>query len=496
MTAPKGLKTAADYARDLAAGTTTSVQLAEHFLERCSVLNPELNALITIAQRDLVMESARQSDARRNSGSSLSPLDGLPIIVKDNICTLGMLTTCASKILGNFVPPYDATVVKKLKDAGLIVLGKANLDEFAMGSSTEFSAYGASKNPWDTDCVPGGSSGGSAVAVAAGMAPLALGSDTGGSIRQPAGFCGLVGYKPTYGAVSRYGLVAFASSLDQIGPFSLTVEDAALAMDVLGGHDPLDSTSSTVELGNLTPRLQEFSLKGLKVGRPKEFFDVDGMDPEVKRSCEDALEQLARGGAEIVEVHLPNAAAYSVSTYYVLATAEASSNLARYDGAHYGYRTPGTQNIVEMFSKSRAEGFGAEVKRRIMLGTFALSAETFDAYYVRAQKARTLIKRDYDNALKHCAVIAAPTSPTTAFPFGAKTGDPVQMYLADIFTLSLNLAGYCGLSLPVGFASSGLPIGMQLLGGAFTDLQLLQAAHAAEQILGVSNTRTPAVLAR
>lgn len=489
------LKTVQQLQQDLSSGATTAEQLATHYLSRCEVLNPELNALISITPREHVLTAAKASDERRKSGQISSPLDGIPIILKDNICTLGQATTCASKMLQNFVPPYDATVTQKLKTAGLVVLGKANLDEFAMGSSTEFSAFGPSKNPWNTNCVPGGSSGGSAVAVAAGMAPLSLGSDTGGSIRQPAGFCGLVGLKPTYGTVSRYGLVAFASSLDQIGPFGLTVADCALAFDAIAGHDPLDSTSSTVKLPSMAKTVSQGTLKGLKIGRPKQFFDVGGLDAEVKAACDQSLQRLANEGAEIVDVSMPYASDYCVSTYYVLATAEASSNLARYDGAHYGYRAPGTANIVEMFSKTRAQGFGTEVKRRIMLGTFGLSAETFDAYYIRAQKARTLIKRDYDNALAQCDVILSPTSPTTAFPFGAKTSDPLQMYLADIFTLSLNLAGYCGLSLPVGFDEKGLPIGLQVMAGAFEEEKLLQASYAMEAAFGLANSRTaPAAL--
>lgn len=490
------LKTVQQLQQELASGETTAQQLATHYLGRCEVLNPELNALISITPAEQVLAEAKASDERRRNGNLRSSMDGIPVVLKDNICTQGQATTCASKMLKNFVPPYDATVTQKLKQAGMLILGKANLDEFAMGSSTEFSAYGPSKNPWNTNCVPGGSSGGSAVAVAAGMAPLSLGSDTGGSIRQPAGFCGLVGMKPTYGAVSRYGLVAFASSLDQIGPFSLNVADCAHLFDVIAGHDPLDSTSSTVKLPSMAAVVAQGSLKGLKVGRPKQFFDVPGLDPEVKAACARSVERLAQEGAEIVDVSMPYAAEFCVSTYYVLATAEASSNLARYDGAHYGYRAPGTENIVEMFSKTRAQGFGTEVKRRIMLGTFALSAETFDAYYIRAQKARTLIKRDYDNALAECDVILSPTSPTTAFPFGEKTNDPLQMYLADIFTLSLNLAGYCGLSLPVGFDSKGLPIGMQVLAGAFQEQRLLQASYAMERAFGLANSRTapPAAL--
>jgi len=480
-------------AAQLERGETTARAATEVCLDAIKRLDPQLRAFITVFGEKALAE-ADASDARRREGTTRGRFDGVPIALKDNICTRGEKATCASRMLAEFRPPYDATVTRKLAEAGMVVIGKTNLDEFAMGSSTEFSASGASRNPWDTERVPGGSSGGSAVAVATGMVPLALGSDTGGSIRQPAGFCGIVGMKPTYGRVSRYGLVAFASSLDQIGPFGLDVRDCAENLAIIAGHDPRDSTSNVAPVDDYSGLLEGGSLKGLRVGRPVEFFEAEGMDPEVKAACNATLDKLANEGAQIVDVHMRLAEEYAVATYYVLATAEASSNLARYDGAHYGFRAPDTRNIVEMFSRSRAEAFGEEVKRRILLGTFVLSAETYDAYYLRASRARTLIQREYQYALSKVDVIAAPTSPAPAFKRGEKTDDPVQMYLADIFTLSLNLAGYCGLSLPVGYTEAGLPIGMQLFGGPFQEAKLLQAAWLTEQAVGVVGSREPALL--
>lgn len=487
-------QTVAEISAQLESKEKTSVEITEAYLRNCETLNPELNALISIS-REQALEMAKCSDERIASGNRLSPLDGVPIILKDNICTQGIKTTCSSKMLENYNPPYDATVVELLKKAGAVIIAKANMDEFAMGSSTEFGSFGASKNPYDKTKVAGGSSGGSAVAVSSNMAPVALGSDTGGSIRQPASFCGIVGMKPTYGAVSRYGLVAFASSLDQIGPFANNVEDTAILLDAISAHDKRDSTSSKVERVSHTANLKSGSVEGLKIGRPKQFFEVEGIDDEVKSACEQSLKKLEAAGATIVDVDMPYAETHAVATYYILATAEASSNLARYDGAHYGHRKPGTENIIDMFSQTRAEGFGDEVKRRIMLGTFVLSAETFDAYYLRAQKARTLIQKDYTNALAKCDVIAAPTSPTTAFAIGSKSeGDPVQMYLADIFTLSLNLSGFCGLSMPVGYDSNSLPVGLQLMAGPFKDADLLKHAYSVEQALSLS-VKEPAVTA-
>ncbi|MBI5154760.1 Asp-tRNA(Asn)/Glu-tRNA(Gln) amidotransferase subunit GatA [Candidatus Poribacteria bacterium] len=487
------LRTAHEIARALAARETTSRDATARCLECIRRLNGELNALVTVLA-DGALAAAEASDARRTAGKPRSAIDGVPIVLKDNICCRGVRTTCGSRMLDHFIPPYDATVWSRLSEAGAVLLGKSNLDEFAMGSSTEFSAHGPSRNPWNPAYVPGGSSGGSAVAVAAGMAPWALGSDTGGSIRQPAGFCGLVGLKPTYGRVSRYGLVAYASSLDQIGPFGSNVEDVALLLEHIAGGDPLDGTSSPVPVPGFSELVRSGTLKGVRVGRPVEFFGVEGIAPEVAAACEGAIAAMRDAGAGIVDVHMPAAEEFAIATYYVIATAEASSNLARYDGAHYGYRKPGARDVIEMFSKTRAEGFGAEAKRRIMLGTFVLSAETFDAYYLRAQKARTLIKRDYDRAFEKADVLVAPTSPTPAFRLGEKLDDPVQMYLADIFTLSLNLAGYCGLSMPVGFTTAGLPIGMQLMAGPFQEQRLLQSAWALESILGVAGSRVPALV--
>lgn len=478
-----------EIARQLSGGEVSSREVVTRYLGQIENVNDTVNAVVDL-MRDEALAAADESDARRKAGNALGPLDGVPVLLKDNMCKSGTLTTCASKILSNFRAPYDSTVAQKLEAAGAIILGKANMDEFAMGSSNEQSAHGAARNPWNPAFVPGGSSGGSAAAVAAGMAPAALGSDTGGSIRQPAGFCGVVGLKPTYGRVSRYGLVAFASSLDQIGPLTVDVEDAALMLGAIAGHDPRDSTSSELGTDDYYGQLKSGSLKGLRVGRPKEFFEVEGLDAEVAAACRNALTELENAGAQIVDVSMPHAAKFAVSTYYVIATAEASSNLARYDGAHYGFRAEGTKDIVEMFSKTRAAGFGDEVKRRIMLGTFVLSAETFDAYYLRAQKVRTLIQQDYTAALEKVDVIAAPTAPTAAFRIGDKIGDPMQMYLSDIFTLSLNLAGYCGLSMPVGFTDVGMPVGMQLFSGPFAEAKLLQSAWQLEQALAVVNSRT------
>ena len=483
------LMTVHEVARRLEGGELSSREVVAHYLGQIENVNDTVNAFVTVLGEE-ALAAADESDARRQSGRARSPLDGVPVLLKDNICKAGTLTTCGSRILANFRPPYDATVTRKLADAGMVILGKANMDEFAMGSSNEQSAHGPVHNPWNPAFVPGGSSGGSAAAVAAGMTPAALGSDTGGSIRQPAGFCGVVGLKPTYGRVSRYGLVAFASSLDQIGPLTVDVEDTALMLGAIAGHDPRDSTSSEVPAENYHELLQKGSLKGLRVGRPVDFFEVDGLDAEVAAACRQALIEMEKAGAQIVDVSMPHAAKHAISTYYVLATAEASSNLARFDGAHYGFRAEDTKDIVEMYSRTRAAGFGDEVKRRIMLGTFVLAAETFDAYYVRAQKVRTLIKRDYDQAFEKVDVIAAPTAPSPAFRIGDKIGDPMQMYLSDIFTLSLNLAGYCGLSMPVGHTDAGLPLGMQLFAGPYQETKLLQAAWQLEQALGIVNRRT------
>ena len=415
-----------------------------------------------------------------------SSLWGVPIAIKDNICVEGLETTCSSKILKNFVSPYHATVVEKLLDAGAVVYGQTNMDEFAFGSSCETSCYGPTRNPRDPERVPGGSSGGSAAAVADHTAFAALGSDTGGSIRQPAAFCGVVGIKPTYGRVSRYGLIAFASSLDQIGPITRDVRDAALLLGVMGGPDPLDSTTVAVPAPDYVGRLER-DIRGTKIGLPAEYFG-DGLDPGVRASVMASLKALEKRGAKLVDVSLP-LTPHGIATYYIVAPCEASSNLARYDGVHYGHRTAAPANLVELYSKSRAEGFGAEVRRRIILGTFALSSDRIDAYYHRAQKVRTLIVRDFAEAFARVDVIAGPTAPTTAFPIGAKSSDPISMYLCDVYTVGANLAGLPGLSLPCGLAG-GLPAGLQIVGRAMDDLTVLQVGRAAERELAL-NLRPP-----
>ncbi len=468
--------TIADIEKKLASGETSSVELTKAYLERIEALEPRIGAFITVLQDDALTQ-AEAADIARQEGAQ-GPLLGVPLGIKDNLCINGRLTTCASKILGNFKPPYDATVIGKLRKGGAVFIGKTNMDEFAMGSSCENSAMKQTANPWDLERIPGGSSGGSAASVAAGLVPGSLGSDTGGSIRQPASLCGIVGLKPTYGLVSRYGLVAFASSLDQIGPFARTVEDAAILLEAIAGHDPKDSTSAPVSVPAYRKALNK-PIKGLKVGLPKEYF-IDGMDPEVDRAVRAAVDALAAQGAEIVEISLPHTD-YAVAVYYLCATAEASSNLARYDGAQYGHRTPGAGNIIEMFSRTRTEGFGPEVKRRIMLGTYALSAGFYDAYYMKALKVRTLIKQDFEKAFEKVDVIATPTSPEVAFKKGEKTADPLKMYLSDIFTISVNLAGVPGVSLPCGFSQGGLPIGLQLIAPLFQEEKMLQVAHAYEQ---------------
>jgi aspartyl-tRNA(Asn)/glutamyl-tRNA(Gln) amidotransferase subunit A len=405
------------------------------------------------------------------------PLAGIPIAIKDNMCTRGIPTTCSSRILETFVPPYESTATGRLLDAGYALIGKTNMDEFAMGSSTENSGFHPTRNPWDLGRVPGGSSGGSAAAVAADECAAALGSDTGGSIRQPAAFCGVVGLKPTYGRVSRYGLVAFASSLDQIGPLTKTVRDAAILLNVISGHDPCDSTSAPVPVPDFTAALGP-DLKGVKVGVPTEFF-IEGMDPEVESAVRAAISHLESLGATLVEVSLPHTG-YSVAAYYILAASEASSNLARYDGVKYGLRAEGA-DLMDTYMQTRARGFGQEVKRRIMLGTYALSSGYYDAYYLKAQKVRTLIKRDFDQAFKHVDILATPTTPEPAFRAGEKTQDPLKMYLSDIFTNSVNLAGVPAISVPCGFTGGGLPVGLQFIGPHFDEAAVLRAAHAYEQ---------------
>jgi aspartyl-tRNA(Asn)/glutamyl-tRNA(Gln) amidotransferase subunit A len=458
---------------EIAAGRASSVEATRFALAAIERLNPALHAYNSVFA-DRALARAGESDARRALGKA-GLLEGVPISIKDNMCTTFGTTTCSSKMLKNFHAPYNATVVDKLEAAGAVILGKTNLDEFAMGSSTENSAFGPSKNPWNTRCVPGGSSGGAAAACAAHLGFGGLGSDTGGSIRQPASLCGIVGLKPTYGLVSRYGLVAFASSLDQIGPMTLTVEDAALLLQIIAGHDPRDSTSWPEAVPDYLSELNT-PLKGLRIGLPKEFFDVEGMEPEVKASVQKAVQWYNENGATLVDISLPYTQ-YGIAAYYIIAPAEASSNLARYDGVHYGHRTKTPGDLIDLYAASRGEGFGAEVKRRIMLGTYALSAGYADKFYLQALKVRALIKKDFDQAFEKCDVILGPTSPTVAFEFGSKTDNPLQMYLCDVFTVTCNIAGIAGLSLPCGFSAGGLPIGMQLLGPTFSEKTLLRAAR-------------------
>ena len=457
-------------------GELTPSEAARAYLARIEAVDRKVGAYLTVT-REQALAQAAEADARFRAGSSRGPLDGVPIAVKDVLCTRGIRTTCGSKILEHFVPPYDATAVARLRDAGAVLLGKLNMDEFAMGSSTENSAFFPTKNPWDLTRVPGGSSGGSAAAVAADLAAAALGTDTGGSIRQPAAFCGDVGLKPTYGRVSRYGLVAFASSLDQIGPLTQDVEDAALVLQAIAGHDPMDSTSVDLPVPDYRAELGK-GAQGLRIGIPAEYF-IEGLDPEVEAAVRAAIRVLEQLGARTEPVSLPHTE-YGLAAYYLIAPAEASSNLARYDGVKYGLRVAKTRDVVEMYSKTRAAGFGAEVRRRVMLGTYALSAGYYDAYYGRAQRVRTLVRRDFVEAFARVDLIAAPTTPGVAFKFGEKE-DPLQMYLNDVFTIPVNLAGLPGLSVPAGFTMSGLPIGLQLIGRAFDEAALLRAAHAYER---------------
>jgi len=466
-------------------GEISSVELTQALLDRIVEVDNQIKAYLTLTP-ELALEQAREADARRAAGDD-HPLLGIPMAVKDVICTAGVPTTCASRILEDFIPPYDATVMELLYQAGAVLLGKTNMDEFAMGSSTENSAFFPTHNPWDLERVPGGSSGGSAAAVAADEAIFALGSDTGGSIRQPAALCGIVGLKPTYGRVSRYGLVAFASSLDQIGPLTKDVRDAALVMNVIARYDPRDSTSVNLPTPDYTEALVP-DIEGLRVGVPREYF-IEGMQPGVEAAVRAAIEKLAELGAEVEEVSLPHTD-YSLPTYYLIAPAEASANLARYDGVKYGLSCSDAGDIWDAYRKTRQRGFGPEVKRRIMLGTYALSAGYYDAYYLKAQKVRTLIKRDFDLAFERFDVLVTPTSPTVAFRLGEKVEDPLQMYLSDVFTLSMNLAGICGISIPCGFAhngleeTNGLPVGMQIMGPAFGEETVLRVAYAYEQATG------------
>jgi aspartyl-tRNA(Asn)/glutamyl-tRNA(Gln) amidotransferase subunit A len=463
--------------------TVSASEACRAMLDRIAAVDVALHAFQHV-HADAALARARQLDA----GPATGPLHGVPIALKDNIVGRGRPASAGSRTLEHYVSPYDAAVVEKLEAAGALVLGTTVCDEFAMGSSTENCAFGPSHNPWAVDRAPGGSSGGSAVAVAAGMAPLALGSDTGGSIRQPAAFCGIVGLKPTYGRVSRYGLIAFASSLDQIGPFARSVDDAALALEVISGHDPRDSTSVPVEVPDFASALSG-DVRGLRVGVPRDLV-TEGIEPDVRAAFEASLATLERAGAEIVEVALPNSR-HAIATYYLVATAEASSNLARYDGVRYGYRDRGAKTIEDMYEETRHGGFGAEVKRRIMLGTYVLSAGYYDAYYVKAQQVRTLIRRDFEIAFAGADVVALPTTPTPAFRLGEHSSDPMEMYLADIFTVSAPLAGLPAISVPCGFTTEGLPVGLQLTGRAWDEATLLRAGDAYERLTGWAKRRPP-----
>lgn len=465
----------------LDAGECTSVELTRAVLDAVKEHDPALNTYITVTE-EAAMERAQAADAVIQAGDA-GPLTGIPVGLKDLIVTKGIRTTCASKMLENFIPPYNGTVTEKLLDAGAVFPGKLNMDEFAMGSTNENSAFGPVKNPWDTTKVPGGSSGGSAAAVAADLCIASLGSDTGGSIRQPAAHCGVVGMKPTYGRVSRYGLVAFASSLDQIGPLTKDVTDAAIMMNAISGYDPKDSTSVNVPVPDYTASLKT-DLTGLRVGIPVEYNGASGMDPEVAAAVEKAIAVITGCGAKAVPVALPHTE-YAVAAYYVIAPSEASSNLARYDGVRYGFRSEAHTDLKSLYQASRSAGFGDEVKRRILIGTYALSAGYYDAYYGKAQKVRSLVTKDFEEAFSGCDVLAAPVTPTPAFGIGEKADDPLAMYLSDIFTISANLAGIPGMSVPCGKTASGLPIGLQLLGRHFAEGTLLQTAYAYEQAAGL-----------
>ena len=463
--------------KQFAAGEVSAAEIVRAYFLRISQVEPKVRAYVNLA-KDTASTQAEALDERLKQWRRTKPLMGMPLAVKDNICTEGMVTTCSSRMLQDFVPPYDATVVAKLREQEYLLMGKANLDEFAMGSSTENSAFGPSRNPWDIRCVPGGSSGGSAAAVAADECVAALGSDTGGSLRQPAALCGVVGLKPTYGRVSRYGLVAFASSLDQIGPITKDVRDAALLLGAIAGHDPLDSTSADVPVPDYMRALTRKDVKKIRIGVPKEFF-TEGLDQEVEQAVNDAIGELKKLGAEIKDISLPRTDA-AVAVYYMLATAEASSNLARFDGVKFGLRAKETKDLLDLYMKTRQEGFGPEVKRRIMLGSYALSAGYYDAYYGKAQAVRTLVCRDFEEAFNEVDLIVTPTTPTPAFKLGEKSNDPFQMYLSDIFTISVNLAGLPGISVPCGLSKGGLPIGLQLIGRAFEEETILRAANAYE----------------
>ncbi len=455
----------------------TSVEVTRSVLERISAVENTIHSFITLTP-ERALDQAAEADRRIASGGDVPPLCGIPMGIKDIFCTAGVPTTCASKILSAFVPPYESTATRRLREAGAVVLGKTNMDEFAMGSSTETSFFGVTRNPWDPSRVPGGSSGGSAAAIAAGECAASIGTDTGGSIRQPASLCGIVGLKPTYGRVSRFGMIAFASSLDQGGPLTRDVTDCALVLQAVAGHDPMDSTSVKEAVPDYRAALSR-GVKGLRVGIPREYF-IPGIDPGVDTAVKKAIRDMEGLGARTVPVSLPHTD-YAIAAYYIIAPSEASSNLARYDGVKYGYRSAAYQDLLEMYTRTRSEGFGNEVKRRIMLGTYALSAGYYEAYYRKALQVRALIRRDFEEAFTACDVIVTPTSPTPAFRIGEKTSDPLQMYLSDIFTISCNLAGLPGISLPCGWTGEGLPIGLQLLGRPFDEETVLAAAYAYEQ---------------
>ena len=466
----------------------TSLEITQAYVNRIEEKEKEVEAFVTLLT-DEAIEKAKKIDEKKQSGQALGEYAGIPVGIKDNMCTKGVKTTCSSKMLENFISPYDGTVVNKLEnEENMIDLGKLNMDEFAMGSSTETSYFKKTKNPWDLSRVPGGSSGGSAAAVAANMVPWALGSDTGGSIRQPSSLCGVVGLKPTYGLVSRYGLVAFASSLDQIGPITKDVEDAAILLSLIAGHDKKDTTSIDIPKKDYTKSLRN-NIKGIKIGVPKEFF-AEGINEEVKKSLENAIEIYKQLGAEIEEFSL-DVAQYSLAAYYIIACAEASSNLGRFDGIRYGYRSPNFTNLKEIYRNSRSEGFGAEVKRRIILGTYVLSSGYYDAYYKKAQKVRTLVRNEFAKGLEKYDVLLTPTSPITSFKFGEKSANPLEMYLSDICTVSVNIAGLPGMSIPCGINSEGMPIGMQLIGNYFEEEKLLNIAYAFEQKLKFRESYKP-----
>jgi aspartyl-tRNA(Asn)/glutamyl-tRNA(Gln) amidotransferase subunit A len=454
----------------------SAVEVTNAYLDRIATTNPDLNSFITVCNETAIVEA--QAADQAIAAGEIAPLTGLPIAVKDIFNTAGLRTTCASRILENYVSPYDATAIARIKGQKAVIVGKLNMDEFAMGSSNENSAFGAVHNPWNLEHVPGGSSGGSAACIAAHQAAAALGTDTGGSVRQPAAHCGVVGLKPTYGRVSRYGVVAYASSLDQVGPVTRDVRDSALLLQAIAGYDSADSTSVETPVPDYQANLTG-DLKGMKIGLPKEYF-IEGLDNDVREAVEEAAATYKALGAEIIEVSLPHTA-YAVACYYLIATAEASSNLARYDGVRYGLRDESAEKLIDMYMQSRAAGFGAEVKRRIMLGTYALSSGYYDAYYIKAQKVRTLIRQDFLDVFEKVDTLLTPVAPTPAFALGEKTDDPLQMYLSDIYTIPVNLAGTCAMSLPCGFSAKGLPIGLQLIGKPFEEATMLRTAHAFEQ---------------